>query len=43
MTSTASTTSVASKTPTASFHQKLTELDVSINPGTKMAYPALLT
>ena len=36
MTSTASTTSVASMTSSASFHQKNTELDFSINPGTKM-------
>jgi hypothetical protein len=36
ITSTASTTSVASMTSTASFNQKITELDVSINPDTKM-------
>jgi hypothetical protein len=40
MTSTASTTSVTS---TASFHKKkLTELDISISPDTKMTYPSLL-
>jgi hypothetical protein len=35
---TASTTSEAS---TASFHQKIDELDVFINSGTKMTYPGL--
>jgi hypothetical protein len=34
-----SSTSLASMILTASFHQKNTELDVSINPGTKMTYP----
>jgi hypothetical protein len=38
----ASTTSVASMTSTASFHQKLNEFDVSVNPDTKMTYPGLL-
>ena len=28
-------------TSTASFHQKLTGLDVFINPGTKITYPGL--
>jgi hypothetical protein len=42
MTSTASTTSVASMNSTASFHQKNTELYVSINPDTKMTYLGLL-
>jgi hypothetical protein len=36
-----STASVASMTSTASFHQKLTEHDVFINPGTKLNYPGL--
>ena len=38
MTSTASPTLVASMTFSASFHQTITELDVSINPGTKMTF-----
>ena len=43
MTSTASTTSVTSMTSTAFFYQKqITELDVSINPDTKMTYSGLL-
>ena len=42
MTSTASTTLVASLTSPASIHQKITEIDVSINPGTKMSYSGLL-
>ena len=42
MTSTASTTSVASMTSSTSFHQKNTELDVFINPGTKTTYSGLL-
>jgi hypothetical protein len=41
-TSVTSTASVASMTSTASFHQKITELDVFINPDTKMTYPGLL-
>ena len=41
-TSTASTTSVVSMTFSASFHQKNTELDVSINSGTKMTFSGLL-
>ena len=39
MTLTASTASLASMTSTASFHKKNPEFYVSINPGTKMAYP----
>jgi len=32
---------VALVASTASFHQKLTELDVSINPGTQITHPGL--
>ena len=42
MTSTASTTSVASLTSPASIYLKINEIDVSINPGTKMTYSSLL-
>jgi hypothetical protein len=42
MTSTASTNSVASMISTSSIHQKLTELNVFINPDTKMTYSGLL-
>jgi hypothetical protein len=42
MTSTASTTSVASTTLQPHFIKKNTELEVSINPDTKMTYPGLL-
>jgi hypothetical protein len=42
MTSTASTTSVASMSSLASFYQKITELDFSINPGTKVTYSGLV-
>ena len=41
-TSAASITSVALMTSTASFHQKLTELDVSISLVTKVTYPSLV-
>jgi len=38
MTSTASTASLASMASSASFHQKNTELDVFINPSSKMTF-----
>ena len=41
MTFTISITSEASMTLTASFHQEITEIDVSIHPSTKMTQPGL--
>ena len=42
MTSTASTTSMASMTSTASFHQKITDPDGLISPGTQMTNIGLI-
>ena len=42
MTSTASTTPVASMASSALFHQKIAELDVFINPDSKMTYSGFL-